>query len=68
MKGTQTLYFDCFDRLSNSLIEPINSGFHVYVNGLLVLQEYPTQPQNGLVDLGTFTDETVEIQVEVAKE
>lgn len=68
VKGTQTLYFDCFDRLSNNLVEPINSGFHVYVNGLLVLQEYPTQPQNGLVDLGTFTNETVEIQVEVAKE
>lgn len=68
VKGTQTLYFDCFDRLSNSLVEHINSSFHVYVNGVLTLRDYPSQLQNGLANLGTYTDETVEIQVEVAKE
>lgn len=68
VKGTQTLYFDCFDRLSNSLIEPINSSFHIYVNGILLAESYPSQMQNGLLNLGTFTNQTVEIQVEVAKE
>ena len=29
----QTLYFDCFDKLSNSLSEDINGSFMVTVNG-----------------------------------
>lgn len=68
VKGTQTLYFDCFDRLSNSLIEHINSSFNIFVNGAIAQADYPNQSQNGIVKLGTFTDETVQIQVEVLKE
>ncbi len=68
VKGTQTLYFDCFDRLSNSLIEHINSSFNIYVNGAVVQSDYPNQSNNGLVKLGTFTDQTVQIQIEVLKE
>ncbi len=66
--GTQMLYFDCFDRLSNSLIEHINSSFNIFVNGMVVQSDYPNQSQNGLVKLGTFTNETVQVQVEVLKE
>ena len=33
VKGKQSLYFDCFDELSNRLSEPINATFNVYVNG-----------------------------------
>jgi uncharacterized membrane protein YfhO len=66
--GTQTLYFDCFDRLSNSLVEHINSSFNIMVNGVLVQDDYPNQSNNGLVNLGTFTDQTVQIQVEVLKD
>ncbi len=68
VKGTQTLYFDCFDRLSNSLIEHINSTFNIFVNGVVVQSDYPNQLNNGIVDLGTFTDQTVQVQVEVLKE
>lgn len=66
--GTQTLYFDCFDRLSNSLVEHINSSFNITVDGVLVQNDYPNQSNNGLVNLGTFTDQTVQIQVEVLKD
>ena len=48
VKGEQTLYFDCFDELHNYLYEPINGSFHVFVNGELVEQEYPSQSSNGL--------------------
>lgn len=68
VKGTQTLYFDCFDRLSNSLVEHINSSFNIFVNGAVVQADYPNQSNNGLVKLGTFTDKTVQVQVEVLKE
>lgn len=64
----QTLYFDCFDKLSNNLIEPINSSFSIYVNGKLLQEEYPSQKQNGLVNLGTFENETVNIEIRLLKD
>ena len=67
VEGTQTLYFDCFHELSNNLVEPINSSFDVYVNGSLVQSKYPSQSSNGLLVLGTFTDETVVVKVDVRK-
>ncbi len=67
VKGTQTLYFDCFHELSNKLVETINSSFDIYVNGSLVQNRYPSQSSNGLLELGTFTDETVVVKVNVRK-
>ena len=63
--GTQTLYFDCFDQLSNKLYEPINSSFSVTVNGTMLELQYPTQPDNGLVNLGTFTNRKVAVEIGV---
>jgi uncharacterized membrane protein YfhO len=63
VQGTQTLYFDCFDQLTNQLYEHINSSFSITVNGQMLAIEYPTQPQNGLVCLGTFTDEIVVVDI-----
>lgn len=67
VKGEQTLYFDCFDELHNYLYEPINGSFHVFVNGELVEQEYPSQSSNGLVCLGSFEEESVLVQVELLR-
>ena len=67
VNGTQTLYFDCFDQLTNKLYEHINSSFSITVNGKLVNIEYPTQSANGLYKLGTFTNETVEIEIGVLR-
>ena len=66
--GTQTLYFDCFDQLSNKLYEHINSSFSVTVDGTMLELQYPTQPDNGLVNLGTFTDRTVTVEIGVFRD
>nr|WP_319488116.1 YfhO family protein [uncultured Caproiciproducens sp.] len=68
VEGTETLYFDCFDKLSNSLIEHINSSFNVLVNGETVQNDYPNQNNNGILNLGTFHNQTVEVEVQVLKE
>ena len=67
VQGTQTLYFDCFDALSNKLTEPINGTFDIAVNGRTVQNLYPSQSSNGLLELGTFTDETVVVRAQVRK-
>lgn len=59
----ETLYFDCFMYLSNKLKEPINDSFKVKVNGVIVQNKYPNQSSNGLLELGTFENESVEIEV-----
>ncbi len=63
--GTQTLYFDCFDETSTALKEAINDSFDVTVNGVRKGTGYPSQKDNGLLELGAFTDETVEVLVKV---
>lgn len=68
VKGTQTLYFDCFDKLSNHLSEPINKGFNVFVNGKSIETSYPKENNNGLLNLGTFTDENVVVKIDVLKD
>lgn len=68
VKGTQTLYFDCFDQLSNRLTEHINGTFRIYVDGLLQEKNYPSQKSNGILNLGTYTDCTVLVQVVVSKD
>ena len=68
VKETETLYFDCFDRLSNNLIEPINSSFNVLVNGMTIQDDYPNQSNNGILNLGTFRNQTVEVEIQVLKE
>lgn len=67
VEGRQTLYFDCFDRLSNDLSEHINGSFHVYVNGVALEENYPSKLNNGLVNLGTFENETVEVDIQVVQ-
>ena len=67
VSGTQTLYFDCFDTISNRLYEHINSSFSVSVNGKILDSLYPSQKSNGILCLGTFTDETVTVQIGVKR-
>ncbi len=61
----ETLYFDCFDRLSNDLIEHINGSFHIVVNGITIQENYPSQLNNGLINLGTFENEMVELDIQL---
>ena len=68
IKGKQTLYFDCYNGFSNNLVEDINQSFEVYVNSSVKSYSYPTQKENGLLRLGSFEDETVDITLKVLKE
>ena len=68
VEGTQTLYFDCFDTISNALVERVNGTANVYVNGKRIETSYPSQRNNGLLELGTFTDETVFVRIELLKD
>ncbi len=61
----ETLYFDCFDRLSNDLVEHINGSFHITVNDTVIEKNYPSQLNNGLITLGTFENEIVEVDIQV---
>ena len=67
VKGTQTLYFDCFDQLTNKLYEHINSSFSITVNGKILDIEYPTQSVNGLYRLGTFHNETAVVEIGILR-
>lgn len=68
VEGTQTLYLDCFDQVTNHLTEPAYKSLRVSVNDETVAYQYPTQQENGLLNLGTFTDETVDIRVSVLRD
>ena len=61
--GKETLYFDCFDKLSTSLREHVNDSFDIYVNGNRIYSGYPSQSYNGLIKCGTFEDEAVSIDL-----
>lgn len=65
VEEAQTLYFDCFDRLSNQLTEHINDSFQISVNGTILETDYPSRQNNGLLCLGTFENETVLIDIEL---
>ena len=64
----QTLYFDCFDKLSNSLSEDINGSFMVTVNGQVMQMDYPSQSSNGLLKLGEFENEHVNVRATLKKD
>lgn len=63
----ETLYFDAFSCISTRLKEKINDGFHIKVNGQEIAASYPTQRQNGILELGTFENQKVSVEVTVLK-
>ncbi len=67
-KQKQTLYFDCFDKLTNELTEPIYDSFSVRVNGKLICDGYPYSKENGLLKLGSFENERTVIEITALKD
>ena len=65
--GEQELYFDYFDQISNNVKEKINGTFDISVNGMTITKKYPSQRENGLLKLGTFNNETVNIVISLNK-
>ena len=68
VKEQSTLYFDCFSELSNNLKEPINQSFRIIVNGKTVESSYPSQKNSGIVELGSFENEAVSVEIDVLKD
>lgn len=64
----QTLYFDCYDGFSTALNEHVNGSFSVAVNGQTVNSSYPSQSNNGLLNLGSFENNEVVITVTLLKD
>ena len=67
IEDKQTLYFDCFDLVSTNVREHIYDSFSVYANGIKVNVSYPNQDTNGLLDLGTYENEYVTIEISLNK-
>lgn len=67
VEGTQELYFDLFDNLSTNIWEEQYNSVAIYVNGVMLEGYYPNQLNNGILKLGTFTDENVAIDITVLK-
>lgn len=65
VSGKQTLYFDCFDKVTRRVNEHINYKLSVFVNGVKADLAFPNKDSNGLLELGTFEDETVSVDVDV---
>lgn len=68
IEGNQSLYFDAFKDISNSLKEALNESFSVSVNGTTIQSSYPSQSSNGLLYLGDYEDEFVSVTVTVKKD
>ena len=62
----ETLYFNVFDNNDNALNQAINKDFDVYVPTTgYRFAEYPQKGYNGLLELGEFSNRTVEVQITV---
>ena len=75
VSGKKTLYFDYYDRYSNSLSEPtydtvscIEVRKTPYNSVVSKQYNYPSQSRNGVVELGTFTNATVTVNVTVKRD
>ena len=67
-EGRKELYFDIFGRYSTDLAEEYFESADIYVNGALVQDNYPSAVCSGILDLGTYENEKVEVTVKVLKD
>ncbi len=65
--GRQSLYADCYDRFSNSLSEDYFEGLSVKVNGRTIKNKYPEADANGLLKLGEYENEKINVEITANK-
>ncbi len=65
VEGKQRLYFDCFDALTTNLSEPIYNALSISVNGEIMQNTYPTDTNNGVLDLGEYEDANITVKVAI---
>lgn len=68
VNGRQSIYADCFDRLSNDLKEAYFDSLEIKVNGRSVTADYPRSTENGVIKLGEFEDQLVEVEISCGKD
>lgn len=68
VKERETLYFDAFDEISARLVEKTYGSTEIAVNGRRISLSYPNQMTNGVLNLGTFEREEVEVRVKRTRE
>lgn len=67
VKGRQSLYADCFNRLSNDLSEEYFDSLNISVNGINISSGYPKTTENGVLKLGEFKDQQVTVRINCSK-
>lgn len=67
INGEKELYFDIFGNYSTALEESYFKSAEIYCDGRLIASDYPKKRQNGILDLGTYSDKTVTVQVVLKK-
>jgi len=63
VEGNKILYFDVFGNYSTNLTEKYFNCCNIYVNDELIEENYPSKKMNGIINLGQFKNQTVEIRI-----
>ena len=65
--GRKNLYLEVVHQLANDQNFRINEAFNLYVNDKLVMKDAFIEPYNGVMDLGIYQNERVNIKLELKK-
>lgn len=65
VNGNKILYLEILNDLDNSTNQSIYEKFNIYINDKLYKEHALTENDNGIIELGMFKDEEVNIKVEV---
>lgn len=68
ISGRKELYFDIFGNYSTDVEEKYYDTADIWVNGRRIEGGYPNVFCNGILDLGTYEDETVSVRAELLKD
>ncbi|MBO4523790.1 MAG: YfhO family protein [Ruminococcus sp.] len=68
VNGRKELYFDIFGNYSTELSEDYYESAEILVNGTMYQERYPSSFCSGIIDLGTFENEKVNVMVRVKKD
>lgn len=68
VRDDKVLYFDVFGNYSTNLTENYYNSCDIYVNGKLIEESYPSKKMNGILTLGQFKNQTVEIKINIKQD
>lgn len=61
------LYLEVLKSTDNNINKTIMDSLNIYVNGKLFIDDYPKEINNGLLNLGTYENQDVEIDIQITK-